>query len=171
MLVDWHAYLIVRPDSQRSSSKLIHASACVCRIIKIWEPKVREGKKSKYLSLWQKLLGRGPRGVCRLVYFSWWHGSRTPEKIVLHNAGERTLGTRLVIHEVYFAPGRKERGSLFTPCCAPASTIIIFKLPGECDSCKPDFCITFSFSWTARVKYENLQKADFCSYYFSSDTR
>ena len=30
--------------------------------------------------------------------------STTPEKIVLHNASERTLGTRLAIYVVYRAP-------------------------------------------------------------------
>lgn len=85
------------------------------------------------------------RSLPRRLFSADGTGQEHPKK-VLHNAGERTLGTRLVIHKVYFASGRKERGSLFTPCCAPVSTIIIFKLSGECDSCKPDFCITFSFS-------------------------
>ena len=34
-----------------------------------WEPKTREGKKSKQLSLWQKLLCQGPREDCRLLYY------------------------------------------------------------------------------------------------------
>ena len=46
--------------------------------------------------------------------------STTPEKIVLHNARERTLGTRLAIHLVYRAPGNK---------LTKAENKIIFKLP------------------------------------------
>ena len=47
---------------------------------KIWEPKIREGKKSRSLSLWQRLFSPGPRGVCRHVYYL--KMSTTPEKIV-----------------------------------------------------------------------------------------
>ena len=39
-------------------------------VIKIWEPKeTGGGKKSKQLTLWQKLLCQGPRGLCHLVYY------------------------------------------------------------------------------------------------------
>ena len=62
------------------------------------------------------------------------------KKMVLHNARERTLGARLAIYLVYRAPADK--------LTKAENTITIFKLPsGWCFmSCKPDFCIIFSFS-------------------------
>ena len=61
--------------------------------------KIREGKRSKQLSLWAR------RGVCRLVYYQLI--TRVSEniyntrKIVLLHARERNLGTRLAIYLVY----------------------------------------------------------------------
>ena len=81
---------------------------------------------TQYRQLHRLLLSRHPRGVRRPVYYQlmarlFENVMTTPEKIVLYNVRERTLGTRLAIQLVYRATDDK--------LTKTENNIIIFKLP------------------------------------------
>ena len=88
---------------------------------KIWEPKIRKEKKSKIIVAITKFtLSEAERSLPpRLLWYL--KMSTTPEKIVLHNAREKTAGKEVGIYLVYRAPADKLTNRKITK--------IIFKLP------------------------------------------